>query len=116
MGQLGNIVEKIENTGHQHFFNQNNFPLIFLRRHPQLLQNLNVCGKGLTLSQTSPVFLCVENTVGKGKIARYQQFLLFPQCFLPVWRTLCHFYQIQNRPLQTLFVWKSLKTCHLGKG
>ena len=23
----------------------------------------------------------VENTVGKGKIARYKQFLLFPQCF-----------------------------------
>ena len=24
----------------------------------------------------------VENTVGKGDIARYEQFLLFPQCFL----------------------------------
>ena len=24
----------------------------------------------------------VENTVGKGEIARHQQFLLFPQCFL----------------------------------
>ena len=23
----------------------------------------------------------VENTVGKGQIARYEQFLLFPQCF-----------------------------------
>ena len=23
----------------------------------------------------------VENAVGKGKIARYEQFLLFPQCF-----------------------------------
>ena len=23
----------------------------------------------------------VENTVGKGKIARYEQFLLFPPCF-----------------------------------
>ena len=23
----------------------------------------------------------VENTVGKGKIAHYEQFLLFPQCF-----------------------------------
>ena len=28
----------------------------------------------------------VENVVGKGEIARYEQFLLFPQCFqkLPV--------------------------------
>ena len=25
----------------------------------------------------------IENTVGKGEIARYEQFLLFPQCFLP---------------------------------
>ena len=24
----------------------------------------------------------VENAVGKGEIARYEQFLLFPQCFL----------------------------------
>ena len=24
---------------------------------------------------------CVENIVGKGEIARYEQFLLFPQCF-----------------------------------
>ena len=24
---------------------------------------------------------CVENTVGKGEIPRYEQFLLFPQCF-----------------------------------
>ena len=26
-------------------------------------------------------FKCVENTVGKGEIARYEQFLLFPLCF-----------------------------------
>ena len=24
----------------------------------------------------------LENTVGKGEIARYEQFLLFPECFL----------------------------------
>ena len=37
----------------------------------------------LTLSQTSPGFTCLqyqsfENTVGKGEIARNEQFLLFP--------------------------------------
>ena len=42
-------------------------------------------------------------------MAHYEQFLLFPQCFLPVWRTFCHFYQIWNCRLQTLSVWKSLK-------
>ena len=27
------------------------------------------------------LFISVENTVGKGEIARNEQFLLFPQCF-----------------------------------
>ena len=35
-----------------------------------------------------------ENTVGKGEIARNEQFLLFPQCFIPVWIAVCHFRQI----------------------
>ena len=53
--------------------------------------------KTLTPSQTSPGFYVsavkvFENTVGKGEIARNEQFLLFPQCFLPFWRTFCHFY------------------------
>ena len=43
----------------------------------------------LTISQTSLVFTCLqykpfENTVEKGEIARNEQFLLFPKCFLPV--------------------------------
>ena len=35
-----------------------------------------------------------ENTVGKGEIARNEQFLPFPQCFLPVWITFFHFREI----------------------
>ena len=35
-----------------------------------------------------------KNTVGKGEIAHNEQFLLFPQCFLPIWITFCHFRQI----------------------
>ena len=50
-----------------------------------------------------------ENTVGKGEIARNEQFLLFPQCFLPVLIAFRHFHQIWNCRLQTLSVWKSLK-------
>ena len=46
---------------------------------------------------------------GKGEIARNEQFLLFPQCFLPVWKIFFHFRQIWNCRLQTLSVWKSLK-------
>ena len=53
------------------------------------------------------VFACLqyksfENTVGKGEIARYEQYLLYPQCFLPIWKSSCYFHQIQNCHLQTL--------------
>ena len=56
-----------------------------------------------------------ENTVGKREIAHNEQFLLFPQCFLPIWRTLCHLSQIWTC-LQTHSVWKSPKFCRLVKG
>ena len=36
-----------------------------------------------------------ENTVGKGEIACNEQFLLFPQCFLPVWITFCIFVKFE---------------------
>ena len=39
------------------------------------------------------------NTAGKGEIARNEQFLLFPQRFLPIWITFCHFCQIWVNPL-----------------
>ena len=45
-----------------------------------------------------------ENTVEKGKIARNERFLVFPQCFLPFWRNFCRFHQIQNCRLQSLSV------------
>ena len=38
----------------------------------------------------------LENNVGKGEIARYEQFLLFPQCFLSLLKTFCHFQQNLN--------------------
>ena len=42
------------------------------------------------------VFTCLqyksfENMVGKGEIAHNGQILLFPQCFLPIWRTFCYY-------------------------
>ena len=50
-------------------------------------------------TQFQRVFTCLqykssENTAGKEEIGRNEQFLLFPQCFLSVWRTFCHFYQV----------------------
>ena len=65
-------------------------------------------------SKQALVFTCVlykslENTVRQGEIAHNEQFLLFPQCFLPFQKTVCHFQQIWNCCLQTLPVWKSPK-------
>ena len=41
--------------------------------------------------ENGPKFLIqVENTVGKGEIARYEQFLLFPQCFQKICTALPH--------------------------
>ena len=44
------------------------------------------------------VFTCLQcksfdHTVGKGEIARNEQFLLFPQCYLSLCTTFCHFHQ-----------------------
>ena len=68
----------------------------------------------LTLYQTRPCFYMSAvqvflKTLGKIEIAHTEKFLLFPECFLPIWETFCHFHQIQICSLQTLSVWKTLK-------
>ena len=50
-----------------------------------------------------------ENSVGKGEIARNEQFLLFPECFLTIQRTFALYLSNLKWCLQTLSVWKSLK-------
>ena len=61
---------------------------------------LSKCWRGYyPFPKQALVFMCLqykslENTVEKGEIARNEQFLLFPQCFLLVWRTFCHLHQI----------------------
>ena len=47
----------------------------------------------------------VENTVGKGKIARYEQFLLFPQCF----QKTCTAVRKNQGLFGKGFVWESTK-------
>ena len=56
-----------------------------------------------------------ENTVGIGKIARYVQFLLFPQYFLPFCKTFRHFYQIWIVGCNPVSL-EEFKICYLGKG
>ena len=79
-----------------------------------------------TMAFTCLQYRSFENTAGKGEIASIEQCLLLPQCFLPIWRIICHFYQTWNHHLQIRSVWKSLKfvilervrtndfTCNLG--
>ena len=64
-----------------------------------------------------------ENTVGKGEIAHNEQFLLYPQCFLPIWRTFCHCDQICKLSSANSFFSSAnsfslevSKICRLGKG
>ena len=57
-----------------------------------------------------------ENTVGKGEIARNEQFLLFPQCFLPVWITFFHFCQILKLSSANSFSLEESKICRLVMG
>ena len=76
---------------------------VFERLVLQTCENKSLFGKGLTLSKRQildpskleefaddnskfdengrTLSKREENTVGKGEIARYKQFLLFPQCF-----------------------------------
>ena len=66
------------------------------------------------------VFTCLqsksfENSVGKREIARNDQFLLFPHCFLHIWRTFSHFHQISKLSSAIFSVWKHLQVS-FGKG
>ena len=53
----------------------------------------------------------LENTVGKGEIARNKQFLLFPQCFLPIWITLYHFHYTLELSSANSFSLEGSKIC-----
>ena len=48
----------------------------------RLIQTDRVCRRQFQIDENGRKFSkWIENTVGKGDIARYEQFLLFPQCF-----------------------------------
>ena len=56
-----------------------------------------------------------ENAVGKGEIARDEQSLLFPQCFLPVWTTCCIFVKFEIVTCK-LFQYGRVKNLSSGNG
>ena len=56
-----------------------------------------------------------ENTERTGEIARNEQFLIFPQCFLFFSRTFHHFHQIWKCRLQSLSLQMRLKSVVWGR-
>ena len=76
---------------------------------------------GLTLSQISPCFYesagqVLENTVGKGEIARKEQFLLFPTVFFTLFENFLPFSSnLKLSSAKTLNL-EQLKICRLGMG
>ena len=103
-----NIVGKGEIACRSNFSFSHN---VFKRLLSQRRQEVSLCGNGLTLSKTSPGFYMYaeqvfEYNLGKGEIACNEQFLLFPQYSLLIWRTFYHFHQIRNCRLPTHSVWK----------
>ena len=95
--RIENIARKGENAGYMHFIQ------IFQKTSFSKSLKSELYGIGLTHYQTTNFRLSklkefaddnfkfdenvrklsiqVENTVGKGEIARHEKFLLFPQCF-----------------------------------
>ena len=75
-----------------------------------------------TFPKQALIFMCLhhksfENTVGKGKIARNQQFFLFPQCFLAIHSLASFLPFLSNLKLLSAnsFSLEELKICRLGK-
>ena len=57
-----------------------------------------------------------ENIVGKGEIARNEQFLLFPQCFSTRSETFQQFSCTLKLASANFFILEESKKCRLGKG
>ena len=68
---------------------------------PQILDTSKFADDSSNLDENGRKFFNrVENTVGKGEIARFQHFLLFPQCFQKT-------YTLQTN--KTGLVWEGVK-------
>ena len=116
LGGAENIMGKRENAGYHHFLLFTYcFQKLFHLGHLKVRIVWERVKQGINPFPNKPWFLCpqyksFENTVEKKEeIACNKQFILFPQRFLPFWRTFCHFHQTSNCRLQILSVQKWLK-------
>ena len=86
MGWVEYIAGKGENAGYQYFLL---FPSVFKSHLSRGHQKSGLCDKKYQPFPKQALvcmylhYMYFENTVGKGEIAHNEQFLLFPQCFLP---------------------------------
>ena len=83
------------------------------------INNQRLFGKGLTLSQTIPGFYLAavqvfENTVGKGEIACYEQFLFFPVFSIHLDKFLSFSSSLKLLSTNS-FSMEASKICHLGE-
>ena len=89
--QIQNTVGKGEIAGHEQFLL---FPQCFQKTYKEL--NF-ICLLTLSHSMTpfdAPEKQAFRKHCGKRRNCSSEQFLFFPQCFLPIWITFCHFHQI----------------------
>ena len=101
---------------------------VFKRLVSQGLQKVSLCGNGLNVTEMFvSVYDSIKNIVRKGENATYprvnlllqnhnKQFLLFPQCFVPIWMTFLPFSSNLKLSSANSFNLKESKICHLGKG
>ena len=125
---LYNQPAKMREIVDKHFpdnwVNEYNFQFCFIH----MIYSCSLRKADSTHSQTSPdfyvsavqVFTCLqyrsfENTVGAGEIARNEQFLLFPQCFLPTCELSAIFIRF-DIVVCKFFSLEESKICHLEKG
>ena len=81
-----NILGTEENAGYQHFLL---FPKCFQKLYSSGSLKVEIVLERVNPLPNKSLFLHVCNTylletLGKGEVARNEQFLLFPQCFLPL--------------------------------
>ena len=99
----------------------NSYLLFIISRKPSHTWNVFCKTTDLTLAQTSSYIYVSAVRVfrqhwGKGEIARDEQFLLFPTCFLPFWWTFRHCYQVKKLPSGKSLSLEKINICCLEKG
>ena len=115
--QIRGKWQKIIQTGRKHCGKRRNsllraissFPTVFSKGLlPRAVKRFHCVGMGKLFLKQALVFTCLwyksfESTLGKEKLLIMSNFLLFPQCFLTIWKTFYDSYQFE------IVLWKRLQ-------